>query len=97
MIYFNVNIRNPWWWDRFESIKCWFSEPKNNKCWEVEVMKCEELFRIEFQYTIRQDHAGLSLELGLLGYKIDIRRYDIRHWNPTEGRWMIYTEEQGLH
>jgi hypothetical protein len=98
MIYFNINLRNPLWWNRWEGIKHWAgSTPFKNKFWEIQFMKCEELFRIEFNFTTRCDHAGVELELGLLGYKINFTFYDNRHWNSKEGRWMFYTEEDGYH
>lgn len=98
MIYFNLNIRNPKWWDRFKNIKVWMGEtPIKNKYWEVQVIKNDNLFRLEFEVTTQQDHAGCNLELGLLGYEIHFTIYDNRHWNHEESRWMIYTEEEGLH
>jgi hypothetical protein len=60
-------------------------------------MKGPELFRFEIEITTRQDHAGLNIELGLLGYHIGFTFYDNRHWNEEEGRWMVYTEEEGYH
>lgn len=95
MIYFNVNVRNPWW-NRFQNI--WNkagSTPFKNKYWEVQFMKDDELFRIEFEWSIRQDHAGIRLELGLLGYKGSFTIYDNRHWNYNEGRWYREGESQG--
>jgi hypothetical protein len=98
MIYFNVTIRNPYWWDRFKNIKWWHgATPVKNKFWEVQVTKTAELFRIEFEVTTMQDHAGINLELGLLGYGVTFTLYDNRHWNTDEGRWMFYTEEDGYH
>ena len=60
-------------------------------------MKTAELFRIEFEVTTQQDHAGCNLEFGLLGYGASFTMYDNRHWNHEENRWMFYTEEEGLH
>jgi len=98
MIYLNINIRNPKWWDRFKNIKCWTGEtPIKHKYWEVEVIKNDNLLRFEFEVTTMQDHAGVNLELGLLGYEIHFTLYDNRHWNSEEGRWMFYTEEEGYH
>ena len=98
MIYFNVNIRNPKWWDRFKNIKCWMGDTFiKHKYWEVQAIKNDNLFRIEFQVTTQQDHAGVNLELGLFGYEVHFTFYDNRHWNHEEGRWMIYTEEDGYH
>ncbi len=98
MIYFNVNIRNPYWAERFKNI--WWKAggtPLKNKFWEIQILKNDNLFRLEFGFTVRQDHAGLNLELGLLGYEIHFTFYDNRHWNHEENRWMIYSEEKGLH
>lgn len=98
MIYLNLNIRNPKWWDRFKNIKCWVgATPVKHKYWEVQVIKNDNLLRIEAEVTTQQDHAGVNLELGLFGYEIHFTIYDNRHWNHEEGRWMIYTEEEGLH
>jgi hypothetical protein len=88
MIYFNINIRNPLWPERFQNI--WNtagSTPIKNKYWEVQVIKNDNLFRIEFGWTIQQDHAGVNLELGLLGYEIHFTLYDNRHWNYEKGQW----------
>ena len=93
MIYFNINIRNPFW-TRFESL--WTRSGKTllpHKYWEVQAMKDEELFRIEFEFTTRQDHAGVRLELGLLGYKIAFNIYDDRHWDHEWNCWVDHSKE----
>jgi len=88
MIYFNVNVRNPYWWERFKNIKCWAGNtPLKHKYWEIQVIENDNLFRVEFEFTVRQDHAGTNLELGLLGYEIHFTFYDNRHWNVEEGCW----------
>ena len=98
MIYFNVNIRHPRWWNRFVNIKNWIWEtPFRHKYIEVELLKLDNLLRIEFEFTTQQDHAGINIELGLFGYEVHFTFYDNRHWNCEEGRWMIYTEEKGYH
>jgi len=97
MIYFNINIRNPFWSDRFKTIKYWScKEPRNNKSWEIQVMRDEELFRIEFDWTVRQDHAGVTLEFGLLGYKINFSWHDTRHWHTEKGRWINYNDPEEM-
>lgn len=91
MIYFNINIRNPRWWNRWEGIKHWAgSTPFKNKFWEVQFMKNSELFRIEFNWTVQQDHAGVRLELGLFGYQLDMSFYDNRHWDTKTDSWKVY-------
>ncbi len=64
---------------------------------ELEVYRDSSLLSINFSWTIRQSHAGLDIELGLLGYCVHFNLYDNRHWNYTEGRWMRYSEELGEH
>lgn len=89
MIYFNINIRNPKWWDRFEPIKSWHGKtPWQNKFWEVEFFKNSELFRIEFEFTVMQDHAGVNLELGLFGYQLTMGIHDSRHWDIEKDCWI---------
>ncbi len=97
MIYFNFNIRNPRWWDRFENIKCWVGEtPIKHKFWEIQIIKNDNLFRFEFEVTTEQDHAGLRLELGLLGYETHFTFYDNRHWNHETRDWVVYDKENLL-
>lgn len=98
MIYVNFNIRNPKWWNRFKLVKVWMGgTPIKNKYWECQINKTDSLFRFEFEVTTQQDHAGVNIELGLIGYEIHFTFYDNRHWNQEKHRWMIYTEENGLH
>ena len=91
MIYFNINLRHPGWVERFKSI--WHRHGSTfipNKFWEVQVIKNDNLLRIEFEWSIRQDHAGINLELGLAGYEIHFTVYDHRHWDYENKRWVKY-------
>lgn len=93
MIYFNISLTHPNWWNRFKNIKFWSGKtPWKEKHWEIQITKSEHIFRVEFQWTIRQDHAGARLELGLFGYQIDFGFYDSRHWNTEKGRWINYSD-----
>jgi hypothetical protein len=40
-----------------------------------------------FNWTVRQSHAGLDLELGLIGYNFHINFYDCRHWDAEAGKY----------
>lgn len=98
MIYFNINIRNPKWVERFENIKCWvFDTPIPHKYFEIQIIKNDNLLRLEFGWTVQEDHAGFNIELGLFGYEIHFTFYDNRHWNSEENRWYVYNEENGYH
>jgi hypothetical protein len=93
MLYFNINIRNPWWSDRWASIKSWSGKtPWEHKFWEAQLMRDVELLGIEFNWTARQDHAGLTLEFGLLGYKVNFSFNDNRHWHTDKGRWVNHDD-----
>jgi hypothetical protein len=91
MIYININIRNPWS-NRFENVKNWAGQISTWKWWEVEILKTENLFRFEFQYTIRQDHAGVQLELGVLGWELHSGIHDSRHWDYENKNWVTYPQ-----
>lgn len=87
MISFNFNLRNPWsttfknlWWKSFDTLF-------KNKFIELEVYKDTTLVSVMFNWTVRQSHAGLDLELGLFGYNVHFQFYDNRHWNNETATW----------
>jgi len=82
MIHFNFNIRYYKWCDRFENIKCWSGKtPFNYKFWEFQIIKNDKFVCSEFEITTHQDHAGIRLVLGILGYEVNFNLYDSRHWD----------------
>lgn len=91
MFNFCVNIRHPNWHERFENIACHAGDTfLEHKFWEVQVIKNDNLLRFEFDFTTQTDHAGINLELGLLGYEIHFTFYDNRHWNSETKSWQVY-------
>jgi hypothetical protein len=42
-------------------------------------------------WTIRQSHAGLDVELGVFGYNLHFQYYDNRHWDGGSGTWQSDT------
>lgn len=94
MISINVNLRNPWS-DQFKNLWCRaYATPFKNKTVELEVTKDFTLVTFMFNWTIRQSHAGLDLELGVFGYCFRVNFYDNRHWNYAEGRYYIIGETE---
>lgn len=90
MIYLNLNLRNPWGSD-FKNIKGWTGPtPFKNKFWEVQIIRNDNWLRVEFEFTVMQDHAGVNLELGLFGYEIHFTVYDNRHWDYERKEWKVY-------
>lgn len=91
MIYINVSLYWPNWWNRFNSLSTWSgATPIPHKYWEVQIVKHRNLLKFEFGWTVCEDHAGLNLELGLLGYEISFMVYDHRHWDTITNTWRQY-------
>jgi hypothetical protein len=91
LIYLNFTLYKPSWWNRFENVKNWHgSMPIAHKYWEVEIIKHRNLIKFVFEWSIKQDHAGIKLELGLLGYEIIFTVYDHRHWDTNTNTWRQY-------
>jgi hypothetical protein len=42
------------------------------------------LFDCEVRWTHKQDHAGFEIVIGVLGYGVSFRMYDIRHWDSEQ-------------
>ena len=89
MINFNFGLRNPFS-DRWDNIfnRSWVFA--KHKAAEFEVYCDTTVVSMSFRWTMRQDHAGMCLELGLLGYTVSLQYYDTRHWNEDEGRFYNY-------
>lgn len=79
MIHINLTIRNPWS-DRFEHVCAWSGQLFKNKYWEIECYRSDVVAEIECKFTVRTDHAGLAVGIGLLSYTVRAQVYDNRHW-----------------
>jgi len=87
MISFNFNIRNPWS-DQFKNLWCRsYDTPFKHKFIELEITKDSTLISFRFNWTARQDHAGLDLEVGMFGYCVHFNFYDNRHWSQITKEW----------
>ena len=89
MIHISFGLSNPWGkpfdnlWNRSGLIT-------NHKAWEVELLQTRTLIGLEISYTRRQSHAGLTVELAVLGRSFCFMIYDTRHWNPETGAWEVH-------
>ena len=89
MIYLSFGLINPWGrpfdnlWNRSGLITC-------HMAWEAELCVVKTLIGFEINYTRRQDHAGLTVELTLFGRSISFQIYDTRHWNHKTGAWEVH-------
>ena len=64
-----------------------------NKIFEFNLYKDVVLVKANFDYFHAYDHAGATLWLGLLGYNLEIKIFDKRHWNYDANRWYLPGEE----
>jgi len=58
-----------------------------HKFWDLSICKRSSIIGFTFDFTMRQDHAGFSLEIELFGWSIEYRVYDNRHWDYENGCW----------
>jgi len=80
----NFSLRNPWS-NRFENLWCRaYGTLFKHKFIELEVYKDSSFLSCSLVWTIRQSHAGLDFELGLLGYCFHFNFYDSRHWTDNK-------------
>ncbi len=91
MINFSFGLRNPFS-DRWDNIYN-RSAVLGKKAVEFEVYRVTTIVSFAFRWNIRQDHAGMNLELGLFGYTVSAQYYDTRHWNEEAGRFYNYNDK----
>ena len=86
MINFNFNIRVPGS-NRFRDIRTWHgSLPVAYKHWELQIYLCVDIITASVNITAKEDHSGVRLCLGLLGFNMDFNVYDTRHW--VDDKWV---------
>ena len=91
MINLHFSIVNPWYKENFKNIHCRSGLITEHKAWEFQIIKYSyNVATFSFQWTVRTDHAGLELEIGLFGYSASLKIYDTRHWNYTQNTWEKY-------
>lgn len=88
-MYFNFSIRNFFKDERrYKSHFFFFKKISKNKNIEVEcTTDTWNIFSFEFKIGYKEDHAGVSLEVSLLGTQIYFKFYDIRHWDYKNNCW----------
>lgn len=90
MINITFAIANPWFksWRDFKNIRHWHGRwPIAHKHWEVEILRDGYFVQLDFAYTTRRDHAGITLSMGILGHSINFTAYDHRHWDDITDTW----------
>ena len=81
--------------DHFKNLGSISGSIHKHTAWELEHTYYNgSLFDIDVSWSIREDHAGFELCLGLLGYGIHFHIYDTRHWNYTTNTWEEYKSDE---
>lgn len=66
----------------FTSLWCTGGKISKYLAWEAElVYDVQTLFHLKLEHSLRCDHAGISFEVGVLGFLFFFRKYDTRHWD----------------
>jgi hypothetical protein len=84
-----IELANPFdRWDCFKNLGCLYGKLSSHLAWELEHSYYSPLLvDFELRWSTRTDHAGFELGIGVVGYGIHFRVYDIRHWNTETSRW----------
>ena len=91
MIYINFSLMNPFS-HRFEPMLSFGKKLFKNKAFELELYRSNTIIEFETRLTFREDHAGLTLGLGVFSYTLRVQFYDTRHWNYDKKVWETYEE-----
>jgi len=75
-------------WEYFRNLGCVSGRITRFMAWELEhTYYSPLLFDFAVRWKHKTDHAGFEFELGLLGYGVNFRIYDTRHWNSDTDTW----------
>jgi hypothetical protein len=55
-------------------------------------MKTNTIVQLNINVTSAQDHAGLKVEVGFLGYTAEFNLHDNRHWDYENKHWQVYKD-----
>jgi len=86
MIRLDFTINNPFI-NRFGLLSSKFKMLTKHKAVEANIYCTANIIKLLLVYSTRQDHAGLQVEVGLLGYNFELHFYDTRHWNNKNQDW----------
>jgi hypothetical protein len=87
-----LEITNPFdRWELFKPLGCISARLTKNKSLELEHSYMSTmLVDFDLLWTVRTDHAGFRITVGILGYGIGFQIYDTRHWNYERDQYEIY-------
>lgn len=90
----------PQGWAKAHTLK-WFSAYRHgflgeNKAWEFQAdyFGWNTIFALDLDLIpTGSDHAGFGFSLTILGFMVDAKIYDGRHWDHEKNTWEAYDEE----
>jgi len=92
MISLAINIRNPFT-NKFRNLySCTYATIVSNKLINLEFYQDSTIVCFNISWTVCQSHAGLDIEIGLLGYCGHFNFCDTRHWNRRLCCWENYKD-----
>lgn len=91
---FNLRTQLSLPFDHFKNLGCISGRITKHTAWELEhTYYSGSLFDIDVSWSIREDHAGFEICLGLFGYGVHFHIYDTRHWDEYHKQWQVYSNE----
>ena len=89
IINIRIELTNPFdSWDYFNNLGCAYGRLGKYWAWELEHSYYSPmLFDCDVRWTRKQDHAGIEIGIGILGYGISFRIYDTRHWDDEQNAY----------
>jgi hypothetical protein len=78
--------------DRWANVYAIGGALTENKSWEFQLMKTNTIVQLNINVTSAQDHAGLKVEVGFLGYTAEFNLHDNRHWDYENKHWQVYKD-----
>lgn len=91
MIHYSFRIQNPYS-NRFEHAVTKHGILTQNKAWEFNIYRTAVIFSKSLELNMRRDHAGLRVEVGLLGYEIEFHFFDVRHWDYEKNTYYTHSD-----
>jgi hypothetical protein len=89
IINLRFELKNPFdRWEFFRSLGCVHGRLGQHSAWEIQHSYYSPLLvDCELRWSRCTDHAGIEFSIGVLGYGVQFRTYDTRHWNYDKNRW----------
>jgi hypothetical protein len=92
ILHIRIELKNPFdRWDYFSNLGCRYGRLFKHKAWEIEHSYYSPmLLDADMRWSRSQDHAGIEIGIGILGYGISFRMYDTRHWDYEKSTYTSY-------